>query len=836
MLVHIALITGVVAEAAPGRQNVNAQAQQVAPISIVVPIRDAGLPTTVFGYDAGGPMPLGDAAQGRPVVLLFDNQSSRDVTIRVDRARLLQVPIGDRRSLDLMYSARGDTAPRTIEVLFDGVPVQTGYFTLMPPPGVTALVPAPPPPPPPVGQTKTVGQSRDPGIEYQSDSATPFKIPVRLNGTGIDDWNFRNPRNPPYLLKISPQNSSAAKTLGEALKLRAGQDPTDIVTNTVKVIESSLKHAIEEYNRAVANARPGEVPTPPQDPWQTMALLEKTVLEFSNYGIDRTLTVTFNIPEPPELAAAGMDPAARIKAQEQFERSEQVKLGECGTSPPIKCKLVINVPFGSPKTFRVLLLVPRKIIDPNRAFLDWWTYLSAAQQPITFTVNFFDENATPAESTGYVSLVPLPQLKEPDSKTNWTLSPTISAARDPLVNDTTVLSPENPFPGDVRRTLLGTARLRLQQTLGGRADAVVDFVFKSGVLGEKDQSGKVSVPTYQVNINSIPGLRLSFGRFLFANPAQGIASNDAGEGFRIGFRNKVGVSHIVRRESVDGAPDTTNSDNKLLLFEVNNIAGQRWQVVRGINFLATLGQDRAPKTRHWYGTAGFDTSFSVPESPFGGTFAYYYSERRPRGTELEPLIVRGSGHVALGTLTYTLFGEPSPKSLVSRKPLMSVRMELGRGRGDDQDTADRDESYLGESASFNPDVMFLSTFVGRLQGVGPRNKNLSNKTYLALVYQDERFTPLDLVAKVLLIPSRDVASRLLRAGLRAYHFSTDLTPGSEAHDAGHELFAESMIETPAGVRSSLVIACYQPGKAVQAYFKDDALWSIVAKVTIALGN
>lgn len=830
---------------------------------VTVPITNTGIGDQTF-LNPGNPPDLLRLAGGGAVELVFENRSTRDVTIRVggDRPALL-VPVGESRAIAIGYPPPDEPTPvlRTFDVVADGITIGTGYYALSATPEPRALSAQQQAPSDPSEKRPTAVQSRDPAAVVRTlsmprtsgqavaDPTAPvptseqqFVIPVQLNGTGVDDWNFRNSRNPPYLLKGSPADAPAIRKLGDAFLARlvatrtAAGATIPAVENGINVIAAAFAAAKAAYEKALAEAAPGEIVPPPQNPWDTLALLERTLLEFSNYSIDRTFTVTVDIPEPAEMRTAGIDAVARARAKEEFEKTHQVKLGDCSSAAPTTCKLVLNLPFGAPKTLRVSLFVPRETDDPNLTFLSWYKYLSNSQSPIVISVNFFDENATPAESSAYVSLVPLPALKEPPSKTTWVFSPTISASRDPLVGDTTSLSIDEPFPGDVRRQLAGIGRLQLKQTLGGRADAVVELAFKAGVLGEKDQSGKVSVPTYQVNINSIPGLRLSFGRFLFANPAQGIASKDQGEGFRISFRNKFGVSHIVRRESLDGAPDTSNRDNKLLLFEVNNVAGRTWKSVRGINFLVTLGQDRAPKTLHWYGTAGFDTAFSVPDSPFAGTAAYYYSQRKPRGDQTEPVIVRGSGHVALVTLGYTFFEKTSTKAQVTRKPLASLRMEWGRGRGDDLDTADRDESYLGETASFSPDVFFLSTFASKLKDVGPRNTGLRNKQYFALVYQEERFTLLDIVAKLLQIPPRDVASRLLRAGARGYKFNTNIVTDNEAHDAGYELFAESQIETPAGVRSSLQFACFRPGSAIRPYFKDRSLWSVVAKVTVALGN
>ena len=797
------------------------------------------------------------------VDLQFRNlTTTTDFQVRIGATRL-SLPQSHWISIPLrevIAALDGQTAGQ-FEVWSNGstIPDGVGYFV------VTPAAPAPTAAAPPPTFAPAQAATRDPILPLSIDPSSRVAsavsrllkpvptssgvqtveerrriVQIPLNGVGVDDWEFRNLRNPPYLLM--PGRGENEKTLGDTYRREVARkaDQTEIGTKVAKGIEDIDKEftlATDAYEKARNDPEPSvrEKAHPPQNPWARLALLRATDIEFINESVDRTFTVTVDIPTPVKIADAKTT-YERDAQRTDFEVQSGLKLGECVTGPPATCKVVINLPFQSPKAIAAQWLAGE---DPEEAlnFITWYRNINKGQPAVTFSVNFFDENATPAESAAYVSLVPLSSLREATSKTGWTLSPTLGASREPLVGDKAEFSTEEDkrFPGDIRRQFTGAAKLTLKQTLGSRADATVEFAFKGGPLGEKGYTGAVSTPMYQVNINSVPGLRLSFGKFLFANPANNIAVREVGEGFRIGIRNRLAVSHLFKRESLDGAPDTGNNDHKVYLFEANNLAGRRWTSVRGVNLLVSLGWDRAPKTKHRYWTAGFDMQFAVPDSPFSGSAAYFHSERTPLGNETDPAIVRGTGDVAFTTVSYSYFKKPTSPTQPSRKVGFSVRGEWGLGSGDKRSTP-RDESYLGETAAFAPDVFFLSTFAGKLSVIGPAITGLRNKQYFAAVYQEERLTPLDVFAKLLTIPEGDIASRLLRAGLRAYYFNGDIADDNDQHDAGRELFLESQIETPAGVKSSLAVSYFRPGTAIRDYFKNRSLWSVVSKVTVTLGS
>ncbi len=830
-------------------------------IVIQIPVREAGIVDTSF-LNQQNPPELGPADA---VDLQFQNLSAiTDFEVRIG-GQVVPLRQSNQNTIALRDVIAAGQTSGTFAVHANGsiIPNGVGYFTVTP--AAAPPAPAPAPPAAPVQALSTDPASRTAGATYRTRKTDLLQLPVPggppspalpvgprsrvvripLNGVGVDDWEFRNLRNPPYLLKPNRGDETLAaewgRQLEEYLKTAAPNDPIlqAKIQAEIDKINRELGVAKTAYQTALASTDPlvHAAAKSPENPWVRLALLQATDIEFVNEGVDRTFTITVDIPTPGRIADAKTT-YDRDAQRTAFEARSGVKLGDCVAGPPATCKVVINLPFQSPKSLAAQWLAGENA-EPLLNFSTWYANINKEQPAVTFSVSFFDENATPAEAAAYVSLVPLSSLREAASKTGWTLSPTIGASRDPLVADTAKFSTEEgqKYPGDLRRQFTGAAKLTLKQTLGSRADATVEFAFKGGPLGEKGYTGTVTTPTYQVNINSVPGLRLSFGKFLFASPANGIALRESGEGFRVSVRNHIAVSHLIKRESVDGVPDTGNRDHRVYLFEANNLAGRQWNSVRSVNLLASFGDDRAPKTKHRYWTAGLDLQFSVPDSPISGTAAYFHSDRTPLGDENDPRIVRGIGNVAFTTVGYTFFKKPTSATQPSRKVAATIRGEWGVGSGDRLATDTRDAGYLGETAAFAPDVFFLSTFAGKLAGIAPRITGLRHKHYFAAIYQEERVTPLDLAAKLLNIPERDIASRLLRAGLRAYYFNgDDIAEGIDQHDAGREFFLESQIETPGGVKSSFAVSYFRPGTAIRNYFKNPSVWSVVSKVTVTLGT
>ena len=642
---------------------------------------------------------------------------------------------------------------------------------------------------------------------------------VQLDGTGVRAALFRNLRNPPYLLAGTPDTDPER----EALIMRfEGRLRASVSTDTAR------------------NEITGELKTIDSGPagrqlLARVAFLDESVLEFINESLDRTFSVVMDVPLP---LGPGPTPLSEDKAREAFRQESGYSLGSCGGTPTT-CKLVLNLPYNTPKRVRASVFIPVSLRATHLHFLDWARYLKESNPPIAFSVNFFDENATPAEPRGYFTLVPRPQVKEQASSTGWMFSPTISVAREPLVRDSDSFgtTADTQYAGSVRRQFAGATTLQLSQSLGARADATVAMAFKGGALGEKDQSGAVKVSTYQVNVNSVPGFRLSFGKFLFAAPAGGIAIREAGEGYRIDYAGRVSAAHIIKRESVDGTADTDNHDSQAFVVEVKNLAPKSLSAVRSINLTASGGFDRARATERQYFTVGGDSTWAVPDTPLSGTLALYHSRRRPNGDLTDPRIVRGRGTVGLVSLGYQIFEKTVVRSdQIRLKPLASIRLDVASGTGDNFDRTDTDTGYLGETAVFAPDSSIFSKLAPRLADVGPRISGLKNKNYVATVYQDERFTLFDIVTGILKIPDVDVSSRLTRLTGRVYYFHGSLTEARDAREGAMELLYESQIETPAGVRSKLTIGYFRAGEALRPWLVKRSAWSIVASTTVTLGS
>lgn len=822
------------AAAAQGPPTVFRDADRVV---VRIDIREAGFVDERFLSQRTPPSLVGLAPSDR-VFLEFSNlTTTSDFAIRLGTLSLtVRQSSRVTAALDAVLAATGEGSVARIEVTtLEGGAVAVGYVRIREESPVTPQAQASRPPAEqaavvagdPSTRRATVFFERavvDP-LPGQRDDRRPV-VAIPLNGVGVDNWDFRNLRNPPYLL--TPPNDAE----GDALKARyltelRGQAQK---AGRFKEIDDAIMRISEEYRQAV-KAASGR--TRPEDPWVRLAMLRYSQISFINNSIDRTFTVTVDIPLPASIREATTS-ASRDAARATFEADNGVRLGDCVQGPPPVCKVVITVPFQSPQRLPIRLLAG----DNKDTLLNFQTWLAAInrEQPaIAFAVAFFDENATPAEPTAYVSFVPLSLLRESASKTTWALSPTLTASREPLVGN---VSPTQPYDGDLRRQFSGSAKLVLKQALGSRADATVEFQFKNGAFGEKDTAGSVSVPLYQVNINSVPGVRLSFGRFLFVNPANSIAVRESGEGFRLSVRNRVSFSHLVKRESAEGKADDANLDHRVYIVEANNLAGQG-RNLRGLNLMALYGRDRAAAASRRYWTAGIDLQFSVPDTPIAGTAALFHSEWKSLTDPPAAPFRQGSGNVGFSAFTYTFFrpaGGGQRETPQPRKVAATLRGEWGFGSGDRTATTTRDDGYIGETAAFSPDVLFLGMFAGKLESFTPRLTGLRQKQYFAFVYQEERFTILDIVAKILGIPDSDVSSRLLRAGARSYLLTGDRPEGLATRALGRELFLESQIETPAGVKSSFTISHFRPGSGLSASFTKEGIWSFVSKVTVTLGS
>lgn len=449
---------------------------------------------------------------------------------------------------------------------------------------------------------------------------------------------------------------------------------------------------------------------------------------------------------------------------------------------------------------------------------------------VVFNVRFFDEVVPPSNAAGFLATVPAP--KEPPSSTAWTLNGQIGWARDPdLTTDPdpehdpviTQFSASNPYDGAQRSRFFGSASADLVRTLGNRADGTVSFAFKQGDLGGEDKTRTTNVPTYKLNVYALSGLALRFGKYAFATPASKLAVNEGGEGVELRYR-WFSLGHIVKRESTAGISNRDNDDSEVTLLQANNISPGSNSFLRSANFIALQGEDK--KADFKYQTLGAEVFVASPASHVTGSFAYYQSEKESNKDHGGP---EAEGSTALVTGTYAVLKSDPVKRTTRTQRTFTV--QAGMGTGNDRATNDLDEGYIGETASFAPDVLFLSSLAGKIdtENQGKLEAGLSNKQYAGFIYTDYGFSPLSGIAQLLRTGDK-IVSEKMSIGYHLYRFDEKVFG---VKDAGSEVDVEFQIEVPGGITGKVTMAYYFPGRAIETTFKKDP-WAIVTSLSIKM--
>lgn len=530
--------------------------------------------------------------------------------------------------------------------------------------------------------------------------------------------------------------------------------------------------------------------------------------------------------------------------------------------------------------------------------------------PVLFNVKFFEEDETPAKPTAF--LVAGEQKGEtapPQSVVKLLAVASVGASKEPFLLDRTatsrncpLLCKDLPYDGADKSHMTGSGRVELTQTYSNLIDGKVSLSFKDGDLGGGDGTVDVKLSQYRFNIYSERGIILGYGKFQFAAPSSGIAINETGEGIRLSYRN-IGVARIIKRESGKNVADRENRDNSTWILEATNMSLTDFLKKRGMlpedqetgrekflgrlfrtaSLIALLGDDRKGEekrkdtvtnieetvfTAHKYETYGGQIGFTQP-GLFYGTLSGYWSERKadekdaPCGDALH--VCDGRGNVGLLTVT-----KPFPLG-EDGKPTGNLTLTWGRGSGDDPSTTTKDEGYIGETAGFAPDQIFLATFAGAISnrdffdaaqykddtdpmrdlglkqqfrlldiGVAGLGRGLSNKEYYGAKLVSNTFSFLAWVACIkedsksawgCFIPKSDIRSKATFLTLHHYRLRRPLV-GNE-RDAGIEADLEFNVETPRGVKVNLKGAYYWPGKAVEPFISKRA-WSISSGITLSL--
>ncbi len=472
-----------------------------------------------------------------------------------------------------------------------------------------------------------------------------------------------------------------------------------------------------------------------------------------------------------------------------------------------------------------------------------WKDVKAAASPegfASFSVSAANEADIVPFSTGYLATSEKPT--ESASATSWEFAGSIGAGRapelvpDPADTDVKVFSVETPYAGQELRTVPGSANFKLTQTLGNRALGTATLAFKSGNLGDDGgDTGTVKVTDYRIATFGDNGLQLVFGKYqaIDTRPLQ-----ERGEGFELGYRN-LSLGYVIKRESLAGKADDGDQDHRLVFAKALNLAlGGDEGLLARLNVVAAMGEDEKPEQARRYWTIDAKFLFASPNLGLTGDLEVFHSERTSEGAASTVTDGRGNGGVLTVNFNKTLGSLPDgaaktalKKTLGSNTTIRSVGVQVGYGSSDDPGTA-RDESYLGESAGFKPDKIFLASFAGKI-GEGESTvlvpPGLANKLYTGITYTENTISPLAALARWFGLQDK-INSR--SSVLKLHHYRFD-EPVLGSRNAGNEFGIDFNVEVPQGITTSLGMGWFFAGDALEDVF-DEEPWVISAAVKVTL--
>jgi hypothetical protein len=478
-------------------------------------------------------------------------------------------------------------------------------------------------------------------------------------------------------------------------------------------------------NTGIANPRflnPRQPPAvfPQLPPGQTAPSRNERI-EFSNVTFDRILLVTF------EAELSETDPDDPCDPQ---------------TLPP---GVTIECPKdeGSPPRAKVRLQIgpQQSVALPVAWFLRKAT--GSGKHPFPFTVDFFETVEAPANSKGYLSILPVdPNDLGAEPKTPFDPKFSVSASRVAGTStDRTCFADATKdrcaWTGDTVERFPVNASVELYDRLGWRGDALAVLSYQRTDLGDGAADSTEAVQ-YWARVFGSNGTTLQVGRFDFLKPADGIAIAESGEGARFlltpQFANDRGfsavVGYLVKRESASGKPDDADRDHDAWTLDVGPI-GLPARYLRRISFHAVYGDERLDQVEDAaaekkevvsrdYVSYGGELHFGVGDRLYG-RLAAYRSERDSRRPEE---LADGRGEVGLlQASTPLLWTETDGR----RQPRTLLSLLVAAGSGDDAATP-LDEGYIGESSAFSDGSVFFSMLAGRLRSSDGRvEPSLSNK-------------------------------------------------------------------------------------------------------------
>jgi len=584
-------------------------------------------------------------------------------------------------------------------------------------------------------------------------------------------------------------------------------------------------------------------------------------LEFSNQIVTRQFVVSFS----------GID----AKARWDFMSVRNVTV-RC---PAGSCTATFRVGPGSP--VRVPLSALRK------AYVKTATASGTPVQPqaevISFAISFYDDDREPTYSRGYFSLVQWRNLVERRSDSAWSSAAAFDFGSIPdLTEFDAKYAPIGMTIYDVPAATVrpndwraqGNVRVSLKQNLGNRAAGDFEIRLKSGEYGGADPS--LTATKFRIEVYGLAQWTVSAGRAGVAAPSESIALAEAGDG--IGLRySRFQVNHLFRKQIREALPDVldsgslrTDREHHTTVFQATGLPISKLQA--SLDLYGTFGtrsQSRyaldpaqpppqpagsiPPPTRtdRHYGTVGGELSVALASSS-RWTAAAYHSRARTKladGT-VPSLTDEGRGTAFLTTISWTNFGD---EDAAKRAVDWTFQARYGRGSAEQSDPehVNRQEAYLGESANFAPDVLFLASLsalfhakeairpvLGSQEAITP---GLGNKHYLGGVLNIPKFEAIArLFRKTLPQDAFGDASANVRAHMYWLRHRIE-----ESSYLGTELDASLTLEVPKGVKSTFTAAAFEPGGALRGVRPEPRIapgrpyverftWALIATVNIAI--
>ncbi len=313
-------------------------------------------------------------------------------------------------------------------------------------------------------------------------------VKIPLTHIGVFDARYLNARNPPNVLKIPAtdlpgrymellgesdfRNHARIQETPDALRRRA-----EGLQSHVKDLEKAIPDLVKSEEQAASDLKAARGTLTPRDIAEERKVKEAAIdaaaakftkahddlraamseyvklwsvlvdIGFQNNTAGQKLVVSFKAYVPDELKSGGKTLADVRGDMQQLVNSlatrrhdvgatqgTPVRIGDCKPADgDTTCDATITIEPGGIGVVPVTLLA--RIGNPDET----------TSTPISFKVDFFAENSTPAHPTGYFCVVSADDLVEVDSDTSWSTKASVAYEATPHVDKDAILSTTSPY-------------------------------------------------------------------------------------------------------------------------------------------------------------------------------------------------------------------------------------------------------------------------------------------------------------------------------------------------------------------------------------------------------